>query len=454
MNFQHLLRRFCLPLLVVLIIHSDAISDDETSLTIGLGTDVATFLVFHPDALSNHDDDPIAWYSAPFAIKKDLEEGRLIGFSTGSDGGYRLRLTTDALTDREEKFKRCAVDFRLNVEHGWVAIDNSNGLPGEEQSVDLKKRPGRQFKLQNGRYRVTVAGIDWHKEPGGVDSNGLSNENSLPSFVIRFQSVDDFSEVEVQPCLPDLRDKQPSYFAAELAQTSRRLQPLVFDEEKSHPLLLTDSALKFSQRLLRLELDKATSERLGLISPGRKGLAGPDVSQTDESALSSEEKLAAMRARSKARSNWFSEVTARRFVVANSADEGSVANCCKITSMGTWEDGVAIGLSVLGTLKLTKVSKDESGTVCQATVVNTKLSDDPEVLARLQDTFADYAKSQKIKAADYYTGLLREQTSLGHAIRITFDHFEVSPERFSEYVVQDEATQAQMLIEDLTAKQE
>ena len=86
MNFQQLLMRFCFALLVVLTVHRAAISDNETSMTIGLGTDAASFLIFHPDSLSSHKDDPIAWYSVPFAIKKDLEEGRLVGFSTGSDG--------------------------------------------------------------------------------------------------------------------------------------------------------------------------------------------------------------------------------------------------------------------------------------------------------------------------------------------------------------------------------
>jgi len=62
-------------------------------------------------------------------------------------------------------------------------------------------------------------------------------------------------------------------------------------------------------------------------------------------------------------------------------------------------------------------------------------------------------QTQKIKAPDYYTGLLRLQSSMRQAIRIVFDHFEVSPERFVEYAVQDEATQAQMLIEDLRAQQ-
>ena len=453
MNFQQLLR-FCFTLLVVIVAQRIAIADDETSMTIGLGTDVASILIFHPDSLSSHKDDPIAWYSAPFAIKKDLEEGRLVGFSTGSDGGYRFRLTTDALTDREEKFKRCAVDFRLKVEHDWVAIDNSSGLPGEQQMTDLKKRPKQQFKLQNGLYRVTVVGIDWHKEPGGVDSNGVSTESALPSYVIRFQSVDDFSEIKVPPCLPDLLGKQPSYPAAEMAKTSRNIHPLIFDEEKSYPLLLTDSALKLSRSLLRLKFDKAEKVRLGLLSPDRAGLAGPEFGKADESDMSEEEKTAARRARFKAHREWFDEVKSRRFVVANTATEGSVANCCTITSLGMWKDGeVATGFAVIGTLKLTDVSQSESGAVCHATLVKTEPSDDPKILADLKEAFAEYAQTQKIKAPDYYTGLLRQQSSMGRSIRIVFDHFEVSPERFVEYAVQDEATQAQMLIEDLRAQQ-
>ncbi len=453
MDIQRRWLQLCLLLVLVLFVHNKVFADNETSKMFGIGTDVATLLVFHPDSLSHHDDHPIAWYSAPFAVKRDLAEGRLIGFMTGSDGGYRVRMTTVGMTQREEKYKRCAVDFRLHVEHGWVAIDNSDGLPGEAQMDELANRPEQHFKLQNGFYRVTVAGIDWHKEPGSLDSNGRSTEKSLPSYVVHFQSVDELSEIKVQPCLPDLRDKEPNYFDAKIDNTFGPLEQFVFDQEKSYPLLLTDSVLKFSQRQLSLTLNQNLSERLKFLSVGSKGLAGLKEPEKLDPALSPEEQMAAWSARSRARTDWFYKLSDRRFVIANKAAEGSVANCCTVTSMGTDDkDRLKIGLTVLGTVRLTKVSDDGTGAVCQAAVLNTKPADDPDVLAALKEVFADYAKEKKIKAVDYYVGQLRQQKSLGPAIRIVLDHFETSPERFVEYAVQDERTQAQMLTKDLRAQ--
>ena len=81
------------------------------------------------------------------------------------------------------------------------------------------------------------------------------------------------------------------------------------------------TALKLSQSLLRLKFDSAESERLGLLSPSRQGLAGPEFRQTDESAMSAEEKMAARRARSKARRDWFDKIIARRFVEYAVQDE-------------------------------------------------------------------------------------------------------------------------------------
>ncbi|UXN75998.1 hypothetical protein N8D56_25040 (plasmid) [Devosia sp. A8/3-2] len=56
--------------------------------TVEIGTDVAGFLIFHPDDLAHRAADPIARYAYSFAYMKESAAGCLVGFGTGSDGGF------------------------------------------------------------------------------------------------------------------------------------------------------------------------------------------------------------------------------------------------------------------------------------------------------------------------------------------------------------------------------
>ena len=47
--------------------------------TVEIGTDVAGFLIFHPDDLAHRAADPIAWYAYSFAYRKESAAGRLVG---------------------------------------------------------------------------------------------------------------------------------------------------------------------------------------------------------------------------------------------------------------------------------------------------------------------------------------------------------------------------------------
>lgn len=416
---------FRLLVLVLLPLLSGTGLADDTTKTIGIGTDVAMLLVFHPDSLLHHKDDPIAWYSAPSVTRKDLEEGNLVGFWTGSDGGYRVRMTTGDLTVLEKEFSRCSADLRLKVEHGWVALDNSSGLPGEEQMSNPKGFPNRQFKLDNGNYRVTITGINWHKAPGGVDENGLSNKNSLPSYVVQFQPVEKLDEIKVPPCLPDLCGKEATYVAAEFAKKSSPIVRMKFDETKKYPLLLIDQALEFPRGTIRVTLDKTEAERLDLVVPS--------------SAMSKE------------RSKRLRETRDRTFIVAQGKGNGEIAAVCKIGPMG-FEANVAksLGLGVFGLVKLEDTFDDNGTLYCTAMAIPRKAEvEDPVLLQKLKDAFANYAKAKSIKASVYHYSLINEQPTFGHTNQMIFQQFKVPAERFGEYAVAADYEIARMLIEDM-----
>jgi len=171
-----------------------------TNLDISLGTDVAHFLIFHPDDLAHHAGTAIGWYAEPDLFRAESAAGRLVAFSTGGDGGFRLRLTTDKLTDVEASAVRCRSDFPLRVSHGIVFVDNGDGLPGADQVRDPQESADQWFEVPNGDYRVVVAGLD--RRPG-LD---------VPDYVVTFVAVTDLAAIPIQGP-PDLSGTTP-YFAA------------------------------------------------------------------------------------------------------------------------------------------------------------------------------------------------------------------------------------------------
>jgi hypothetical protein len=82
--------------------HSDTQARDKASSAFSkmfiIGTDVAAWLIFHPDDLFHRDDDPINWWAQDFAIRKEFSTGTLVAVSTGGDGGYKIRVTDGSRT--------------------------------------------------------------------------------------------------------------------------------------------------------------------------------------------------------------------------------------------------------------------------------------------------------------------------------------------------------------------
>jgi hypothetical protein len=189
---------------VVSLVSANAATSAPYERVVTIGTDVATFLIFHPDDLAHRSADPIAWYAYGFAYRRESEAGRLVGFGTGGDGGYAIRLTTGALTAAERPHAGPRWDYPLIVRHGRVYLDNSDGLPGEEKMDDPSAFPDRWFALPNGPYRVTVQALLRSQQ---------AETRALPDYVVSFQPVGDIATVPIASNLPDLR-QVPNWQAA------------------------------------------------------------------------------------------------------------------------------------------------------------------------------------------------------------------------------------------------
>jgi len=166
---------------------------------INIGTDVAHILIFHPDDLSHAAEWPIAWYSDPAVYPVENAAGRLMGWSTQSDGGYMVRVTDGALTDAEKAAAGPSWTFPLTVRHGRVFVDNSDGLPGQEQMLRPADYPDQWVEVPNGSYAVTVTGIEW------------DGSDDMPNYVVSFVPADAPPPSAARPPdLPPLKDGEAS----------------------------------------------------------------------------------------------------------------------------------------------------------------------------------------------------------------------------------------------------
>lgn len=165
--------------------------------TVDIGTDVASFFLFHPDDLAHRKDDPLDWYSYGFACRQEFEAGSLVAFTTGSDGGYRLRITDGELTAAEQARQTGSWEWGYTVRHGRVLLDNGDHLPSEEM-FPIKESDAEQWvTVPNGDYRVTVYPIE-------------REDDSLPDYVIRFEPVDGPLHIANSPAPPELIPRKDS----------------------------------------------------------------------------------------------------------------------------------------------------------------------------------------------------------------------------------------------------
>lgn len=197
--------------------------------TVDIGTDVASFFLFHPDDLEHRQEDPIAWYDYGFACRKEFEAGNLIAFRTGADGGYQLRLTSGDLTDAERKLETGSWEWGYTVRHGKVLVDNGDYLPSVE-AFDLEDVSEDQWvSLPDGNYRVTVHPI-------------ARKDDSLPDYVIRFETVKEALHIAKSSSPPDLiplPDRPPRAIEGGSANdiyTKKEDEPLA----ETYPLLVAE----------------------------------------------------------------------------------------------------------------------------------------------------------------------------------------------------------------------
>lgn len=161
-----------------------------------LGTDVSGFVFFHPDSLSHREDDPTGWWWDDSS--DEFQSGRLVAFSTGTDGTFTIKFIRRLLTAIEERALVVQQAFRYEVSHGRFYWDNTDCLPSEDRSSNAEDDLEGWLHLPNGPYRVTVYALDWFSIPD-VEREA---EMDISHYLVRIESVSSLNDIPVPPTLP------------------------------------------------------------------------------------------------------------------------------------------------------------------------------------------------------------------------------------------------------------
>lgn len=224
---------------------------DELNIKISVGTDVASWFLFHPDDLAYRRHDPHTWWTEDFAIAKEFAAGRLIAVGTGKDGNTNVRFTNQGLTEREQTYARKSAEFRLRVQQGCLYLDGGWAVPSAEQ-IDPEECYRTSYgwlTLPNGDYRATVHALAWFEEPGSMNEQGYSTPQALATFVVDIQPVKNLEEISPLTSIPDL---EPIIYSEEWLNP---VEEIIIPLEREYPLLCWDKVIFLG---IEQELDLST----------------------------------------------------------------------------------------------------------------------------------------------------------------------------------------------------
>lgn len=226
-----------------------------TSETILVGTDIAQLMIFHPEDLAHRRSAPVGWQGYDFALRPESAAGNLVVWSTGFDGGFRLRLTTEGLTPLEASAAGKPWRFPLRVRHGRVLVEGGEALPSEEAGEPPSEEDADWFNLPGGDYLVTVHPVEADPQP-----------DQPPHYVVVFEAVENLEGIaplNAPPLLRPFREAEP--FEPRSAADPRRF--LWFSEPEgrrdlSPALILTPEARILPGRMGQAALSEEVFQKL------------------------------------------------------------------------------------------------------------------------------------------------------------------------------------------------
>jgi len=160
-------------------------------ITEALATDAGLFGLWSPTSF--HDVVDYETWEAALLEDADIERhiavGAFVPINIGGDGAYQFVArvgSTSApagLTEREHKYLTVMSDPYLFVAAAGAVISGIEHV-GDDPDIGLR------IPLEQGRWQVTVALVDWTAEPGAQDDDGAPKPGALPDFVVLINPED------------------------------------------------------------------------------------------------------------------------------------------------------------------------------------------------------------------------------------------------------------------------
>ncbi len=163
---------------------------DNFSCNINLITDTATIALFDPKALTHRINDECDWWVDSQTLP-EVHQGNMTIIGLGGDGLYKIRVTSQDLTEDEKDFaKYVTQDSGVHVMSGKIFIGAGEEIPGGELTInqginELSECGGGFIKLPNGDYTIRVYGIEILEISGEPTPEYNDLNKTLPDVVIQ-----------------------------------------------------------------------------------------------------------------------------------------------------------------------------------------------------------------------------------------------------------------------------
>lgn len=174
------------------------------NLEIVFATDTATLAVFDPATLSGRIGDEVDWWTADFHQLPEVASGKIALAGLGSDGYYRVRVTSSAeLEAAERAYAAKKVTLGVEVVSGRIFVGAGEHLPGGDSSPETDEELAGFFVgLPNGLYKAEIYAIVWQGAADWIVPAGEPIPKSAPpDLVLVLRPRQKFTKPKEEPRL-------------------------------------------------------------------------------------------------------------------------------------------------------------------------------------------------------------------------------------------------------------
>lgn len=142
---------------------------------IEFGTDTATLAIFDPSVLMQYQDAEADWWCNDFTDIPEVSAGQITLVGLGSDGFFKIRVTSDKITDLEKSYAREVLHTGVKVNNNKIFVGQAEALPGGGYvfTDDADDYPGQFIEIANGDYDIEIYSLDAIEMRYAVDESDI-----------------------------------------------------------------------------------------------------------------------------------------------------------------------------------------------------------------------------------------------------------------------------------------